>query len=173
MTADAGQERCADCGAAFTPVDGDAHAYLGASPACWAAFNVILAREFQDAAYFAAHRYTVDAYTVQHPGDQANRRAAQSVNIHLAALCALIEQGRAAASVPHMLKMLANTHKDRFTPLPPPAPEAYALTVQDGLSVKTARHHGEAMRAWAESVWRAWAPHHETARMLVRLYDDR
>lgn len=159
-----GYERCPDCGDEFEAVDGAIHAYLGASAGCWAAFNEILAREFQDADYFAIHRFTVDAYTAQHPGDQSDRRAAQSVNIHLAALCALIEQDCKISFVPQLLKTLANNYKDVFEPLPPPAPDSYALTVKDVLRAENAQQHCKVVRDWAEDVWRAWEPHHETAR---------
>lgn len=159
---------CPDCGGKFEAVDGVTHAYLGAAAGCWGAFNSVLAREFQDAAYFSVHRFTVDAYTAQHPGDQADRRAAQSVNIHLAALCTLIEQERDIAYIPRLLKTLANNYKDQFEPLPPPAPDAYALTVKDVLKAENAQQHCKIVRAWAQDVWRAWEPHHETARSLVK-----
>ncbi|MHA7871657.1 MAG: DUF5946 family protein [Hyphococcus sp.] len=168
MKDDNGYKRCPDCGADFALADGVTHAYLGGSPACWAAFNDVLAREFQDATYFAAHQFTVDAYTVQHPGDQSDRRAAQSVNIHLAALCALIEQEWEIASIPHLLKTLANNYKDKFEPLPPPAPDTYALTVKDALMAENAQQHCNIIRDWAEDVWRAWAVHHDIARAHVQ-----
>ena len=165
VTSDANQlDICSDCGGAFPPVDGDTHAYLGASAGCWAAFNEVLAREFQDAEYFAVHRLTVDAYTTQHPGDQTDRRAMQSVNIHLAALCALIEQDCDFAFVPRLLKTLANKHGASFSPLPAPALESYKLTVKDVLKAENAQQHGEIVRDWAANVWRAWAPHHQIAR---------
>ena len=166
-------ESCPDCGAVFAPIDCVTHAYLGGSAACWAAFNDVMAREFQNAAYFAVHRFTVDAYTTQHPGDQSDRRAAQSVNIHLAALCALIEQRWDIAAIPRLLKTLANNYKDWFEPLSPPAPDSYAFTVQDILKAGSAEEHCKVVRDWAEAVWRAWAAHHDRARSLVKLYSER
>lgn len=166
------KESCPDCGADFRPFDGVTHAYLGGSPACWNAYNELLAREFQDQAYFAAHRYSTDAYTTQHPGDQSDRRAAQSVNIHLTALYALIEEGRDASYGPHLLKTLANEHKDKFQPLEPPLPDAYTITVKDVIAAKTAKEHIDIVNEWARDVWRAWERHHETARTLARLIAD-
>ena len=163
-----GYELCPDCGAAYAPIDGVTHAYLGGSPACWAAFNDVLAREFQDATYFAVHRFTVDAYTVQHPGDQSDRRAAQSVNIHLAALCALIEQECEIAFVPRLLKTLANNYKDQFDPMTPPASDLYTHTVKDVLFAENAEQHCKIVREWANAVWRAWEPHHDVARAHVK-----
>ena len=162
-----GYERCPDCSAAFAPVVGVTHAYLGGSPACWSAFNDVMAREFQDADYFTIHRFTVDAYTTQHPGDQSDRRAAQSVNIHLTALCALIEQDREITYIPRLLKSLANNYKGLFEPLRPPAPDRYALTVKDVLAAENAQQHCKIVRDWAETVWRAWEPHHHVARAHI------
>ncbi|MEO1136544.1 MAG: DUF5946 family protein, partial [Pseudomonadota bacterium] len=164
---------CPDCGAKLEPLDGVTHAYLGGSPACWAAFNDVLAREFQDVSYFSAHRFTVDAYTTQHPGDQSDRRAAQSVNIHLAALCALIDQGLDKSFAPHLLKTLANNYKDMFQPLSPPAPDDYTITIKHVLAATSAKAHTEIVLEWSHDVWRAWAAHHDTARRYVKLIADR
>ena len=160
--------RCPDCGGEFADNDIMPHPYLGGSAGCWAAYTELLAREYQDSAYFAAHRFTVDAYAAQHPGDQSDRRAAQSVNIHLAALWVLVEEVDSPASIPNVLKSLANNYKDEFKPLSPPAPSVYTVTVNNVLAATNAREHGEMCRAWAADVWRAWAPHHETVRDLAR-----
>ena len=164
---------CPDCGVHLDAVDGVTHAYLGGSQECWATFNEILAREFQDEDYFSVHRYTTDAYTTQHPGDQSDRRAAQSVNIHLAALCALIEQKRELVFIPRLLKTLANKYKDRFKPLAPPDPKDYEITVKDVLATTNVEEHKDIVMKWAETVWWAWKPHHDTARHLVQLIDQR
>ncbi len=162
------EEHCPDCGAGYAAIDGPTHAYLGGSPACWAAFNEVLAREFQDVRYFASHRLTVDAYTVQHPGDQSDRRAAQSVNIHLTALYLVLEEGRTFAHASKTLGILAKTYKQAFEPLAPPAPDLYRLTVKDVLHAKTAEAHADIVRQWAQDVWRAWADHHDVARSHAR-----
>lgn len=153
---------CPDCGGAFDDIDGPTHKYLGGSPGCWAAFNEALAREFQDIAYFKAHRLTVDAYTTQHPGDQSDRRAAQSVNIHLTALYLVIEEERDENYARAALGALANRYKSEFEPLTPP--QRYDMTVNDVLVAETAQDHCRLVREWAHAVWRAWGDHHETAR---------
>ena len=157
---------CPDCGADFPEAGGVTHKYLGGSPECWAAFNELLAREFQDVTYYKVHRYTVDAYTAQHPGDQSDRRAAQSVNIHLTALYLLLEEGRDESYARHALGVLANRFKGQFEPLDPPA--AYDRTVKDVLAAKNAEEHCGLVLAWAESVWRAWEANHEVARAHAR-----
>lgn len=44
-------EKCDDCGVTLPAVEGPTHAYLGASPACWALYGEVLAREYSDPAY--------------------------------------------------------------------------------------------------------------------------
>jgi hypothetical protein len=57
------------------------------SPGCWAAYGRVLEREYSDPVLFgAAHRLTVDAYALQHPGDPRERRAVQSFWLHGASL---------------------------------------------------------------------------------------
>lgn len=87
-----GAGACPGCGALLPAEAGPTHAYMRSSPACWARFGEILAREFSDPAYFALHQLTVDAYAVQHPGG-ADRRAIQSVGLHLMTLCMVLEEG--------------------------------------------------------------------------------
>lgn len=158
---------CPDCGGLFAETDAAPHAYMGGSPGCWASFNEVLAREFQDAAYFAVHRFTVNAYATQHPGDQSDRRAAQSIYIHLTALCALFEQNRKISDIPGLLKTLAKNYKSQFKPLTPPAPDCYALTVIDVLKAGNAQQHCKIVREWAQSVWLAFEPHHHVARAHI------
>ena len=165
-------ETCPDCGVAFPPADVTPHKYLGGSTGCWAAFNEVLAREFQDINYFAVHRFTVDAYTAQHPGDQTDRRAAQSVNIHLTAIYVLLEENRDAAHARTLLAALANNMKGAFQPLTPPAAGAYAMTVKDVLAAKNAREHCALVNEWVRDVWRAWAHQHEVIKSHARAFEQ-
>ena len=65
---------CPGCGLAL-PARPDApkHPYVGASAECWAVYGEVLAREYEDPAYFRVHQLTVDAYAVQHPGAPERR----------------------------------------------------------------------------------------------------
>ncbi len=157
---------CPDCGGEFANADIAPHKYMGGSSGCWATFNEIIAREFQDAGYYPAHRMTVDAYAAQHPGDATNRRAVQSVNIHMAALYLTIEKGN-ADTVPGMLKALAAHHKDKFKPLDKPG--AFRMTAKDVVAAKDAADHCKRVREWAADVWRANAANQEWARYLAEL----
>jgi hypothetical protein len=103
----------------------------------------------------------VDTYAVQHPGTKA-RRSTQSVAVHLLSLCAVLERDfppdrsidllRHAVGFPQLWHWL-HPH----TPIG-------QLTVADVLA--QARPGGGALvvRAWAEDVWDAYAPHHSTVR---------
>ena len=81
---------CPGCGLVLPALEEPAHPYLGASPACWAVYCDVLAREYGDPAYFRVHQFTVDTYAVQHPG-MPERRSIQSVALHLIALCLVLE----------------------------------------------------------------------------------
>jgi len=152
---------CAGCGARFPPVATDeTHAYIGASPACWAAFGELLAREFGDPSYGWIHRHTVDVYTLQHPGTD-DRRQRQSVALHLIGLCQWLEHGMDQRRLNATTQRLASANRD-WPWLTPPA--TYELTVQDALAATTAAEHGTIVRRWAEAVWEAWSDHHELVR---------
>ena len=82
---------CPGCGLDLPEHDGPTHAYIGASPACWALYGELLAREYGELRYPPSHRLTVDVYAIQHPGG-GERRAIQSVAVHLMALCLVLER---------------------------------------------------------------------------------
>ena len=65
---------------------------MESSPGCWAAFGEVLALEYSEASYARAHRLSVDAYAVQHPG-RPSPQSVQSVALHLISLCLILEQG--------------------------------------------------------------------------------
>jgi CTP:molybdopterin cytidylyltransferase MocA len=154
-------ERCPGCGGRYPAVAaGETHPYIGASPACWAAFGEVLAREFQDPAYGWIHRHTVDAYTVQHPGID-DRRQRQSVALHLIGLCHWLEHGLQMEHLNRVTQRLANSE----TAWPwLDAPEDYELTVQDVLAASSGEEHGRYVRQWGQSVWEAWSRHHDLIR---------
>src|SRR5687768_12382269 len=86
---------CAGCGALVPDSDGPTHAYIGASPGCWAVFGEVTAREYGDYRYASTHRFTVDVYAAQHPGPP-ERRSIQSVAVHLISLHLALEKGMAS-----------------------------------------------------------------------------
>jgi hypothetical protein len=162
---------CPGCGAVLPVREGPTHAYIGASPACWALFGEVLAREFGDPAYFRLHQLTVDTYAVQHPG-VPEPHSIQSVAGHLITLCLVLERGGDPAAGPKLHRRLAQRHS--FEWLEPPRPNG-RITVADVLEARSPAEHERYVEAWARDVWAAWEPHHATVRDWIEraLSDDR
>lgn len=152
---------CPGCGERFVPAPVDEmHPYIGASTGCWAAFGEVLAREFEDIAHGRVHRHTVDAYAVQHPGED-DRRQRQSVALHLIGICHWLEHGVELERLNAITQRLASEKPD-WPWLEPPT--THAMTVADVLKARSGEEHVRLVRAWAESLWAAWARHHDTVR---------
>ena len=66
-------EICSGCGIALPAVTGPVHRYMVSSPACWAAYGAVLAREYGNPKYARLRRLTVDTYAVQHPGTESQQ----------------------------------------------------------------------------------------------------
>lgn len=155
---------CPGCGGRYPATDGPVHRYLESSPGCWAVYGEVLAREYQQPAYFQAHKLTVDAYAVQHPG-QPSAQSIQSVAVHLIRLCLLLEHGldveRANAAM-----LSAARHKARYHWLTPPDSRG-EITAADVHRTASAAEHIARVRAWAASAWTAWSEHHGTVRAWI------
>jgi Family of unknown function (DUF5946) len=151
------QVRCIGCHGLFPDIQGPTHRYMESSPGCWAAYGEALAREYSDPAFAVAHRLGVDAYAVQHPG-RPSPQSIQSVAGHLVRLCLFLKHGlndsRANAAI-----LAATRTKSKFVWLTPPANRG-EITVADVHGAATAENHARLVRAWAESAWSAWKPHH-------------
>lgn len=158
-------ETCPGCGERYLPQELDeTHPYIGASPACWAAFGELLAREFGDIAYGRVHRHTVDVYAVQHPGTD-ERRQRQSVAVHLVALCHWLELEVPVERLNAITQRLASA--DRPWPWLEP-PVGYPMTVADVLEARSGVEHGALVRRWGVATWNAWSEHHELVRGWAR-----
>jgi hypothetical protein len=81
-----------DCKALVPDIDGETHEYIDASAGCWAIYNEVLASNYANPLSFSLTRLIGDTYAVQHPGKPA-RKSAQSVNMHLMSLYAILEKG--------------------------------------------------------------------------------
>ena len=158
-------EACPGCGARYLPQHLDeTHPYIGASPACWATFGEVLAREFGDITFGRVHRQTVDVYAVQHPGTD-ERRQRQSVALHLVGLCHWLEHDVEFDRLNAITQRLAN-EDHRWPWLTPPA--GYPMTVADLLDARDGAEHILLVRRWAETTWQAWAAHHASVREWAR-----
>lgn len=133
---------------------------MESSPACWAKYGGLLAREYENPEYMAAHRLTVDTYAAQHPGTPSPQ-SIQSVAVHLISLHAVLEQALEQRDATALLKVCAD--RGRFEWLAPPT-SVYSLTVLHPLAATNSVAHVVAIREWAECTWDAWSPHHKQVR---------
>jgi len=152
---------CVGCGGLFPEIEGPVHRYMESCAGCWATLGEVLAREYSDPGLFAVHRLSVDAYAVQHPGNQS-RQSIHSVGVHLIRLCLFLEH-ELSAEYANDAMLRATNRKHTFTWLEPPASRGL-LTVADVVKARATQAHKSAVRAWAQSAWAAWSPHHETIR---------
>ncbi len=144
--------------------DGPVHAYMSFSPACWARYGEILAREFSDTEYFGAHRLLVDAACGQHSVGE-DRRARQSLHIHLAALMLHFEDGVGEAAIVTFLRKAAQ-EKD-FSLLVMPQ-ENYSMSMSGVFAARDAGRHCKEVEKYARAVFDAWAGHHPVFRALIK-----
>lgn len=140
---------------------GPTHAYIGASAGCWAAWGELQARSFASPAIASVQPLAVDVYAVQHPG-RAERRAIQSVWVHLVSLCLILEHGRSPADgIRAKQQLLAGS---RSVARLEPSPRAYPVTVLDIVAVTDPGAVPGAVRRWARVTWEVRRPHHDTIR---------
>jgi len=143
--------------------EGPTHAYMSPSAACWARYGEVLAREFNDPGYFRAHRLMTDAYCGQHSvgGD---RRARQSLHIHLAALMLWYEDGVAAERIVDFLRKAARSKQFPALAMPD---ENRLVTIDAVHGAQDAAGHVAAVQEYARAVFDAWQVHHPVFRALI------
>lgn len=126
------------------------HPYIGASADCWELYGKILAKEYQDPAYFMVHRITVDAYCAQHIGNQSDRRARQSAWVHLIALYLLYENNLSEKGVLEQIRYLTHHKREWSSQMQ----RDYPLwqTVQDVADASSPENHAQRVKSWGKSV---------------------
>ncbi|HLZ00297.1 MAG TPA: DUF5946 family protein [Candidatus Angelobacter sp.] len=159
---------CPGCGVLLPEESGPTHRYAESSATCWKVYGEVLAREYSDPVYLAVHRLTVDAFAAQHPG-QPSPQSIQSVAVHLISLRLIFERGYTAQQATSAIGQAVAKGKGKYAWLTPPS-FAGRLTVADVHKATNAEEHIRFVRAWAESVWKAWSPHHDTVREWASLY---
>ena len=145
-------EECPGCGAASAIEDGATHPYMLSSAACWRRYGEVMAREYTSAALMDVHFLSVDAFAAQHPGSDDDRRARQSVWIHLAGLKAVLRDRHPKAYRYDLLRRLAR--RNDFPPQPRHAP--FAMTSADMVLLETESAHRQGARDWAEATLKAY-----------------
>jgi len=151
---------CSGCGVELPAHDGPVHRYLESSPAWWAKYGELLAREYQNPEFMAAHRLTVDSCAVQHPG-RPSPQSIQSVAVHPISLHAVLELGMDPHRASELIRDCVN--RGGFVWIEPPVPPA-RLTVTYPLAASSADSHVNAVREWALAAWQSWHAHHEQVR---------
>ena len=155
---------CPECRLVLPVVQGPVDPYENSSPACWALFGEVMAREFSGPAFFSSHRLTVDAYMVQHqvPTSRASR---QSLWVHLAGLCLMLERESDPKHVGRILGRLSAPKRDFATLRPPDVAPAVTVALLRNATDHDA--HTSLARQWAQAVWGDWGAHHAAIRSLV------
>src|SRR5579864_3541852 len=109
---------CPGCGVLLPGPIGKPHPYLGASSACWAVYEEILAKEYGEYGYPDVHRLTVDTYAVQHPG-VPGQKSSQSVWVHLAGIHVVLESGANRPAATRVIGTILS-RRSQFEWLEPP-----------------------------------------------------
>ena len=153
---------CFGCGALVPDIESPTHEYMLSAPGCWSLYGKILAKEYTFENYDPdSHRITVDTYAVTHPGDKTERKAVQSVNIHLIRLFYLFEKNLKGKKLLQVIKNAADDeglHRG-FRWLEPPS-FINTLHVTDILKAKDIDEHRKIVELWGKSGWSAWKNMH-------------
>ena len=151
-------ETCFSCGAT-TPVSktGATHRYMLSSPGCWEVFGEILNREYSDMNYWKVHELTVDAYAIQHIGEES-KQTINSLNVHLLSLYGYFKGGKDIHQL-HSIKQGAAQSRQGFKWLE--RPDNFGpYTVEDVIKAESAEEHKEIVEKWAEGAFSAWFNKH-------------
>lgn len=155
------------CGAVLPVTNGPIHAYMQSSPACFAAFNTLLAAEYSSSNLRDALRLTVDTWAVQHPGTQKDRRAVQSVALHLARLMLQLTSPRPPRETNAVMLDFVQ-HKKTLRPLM--VPVEFRVRAIDIAPFAGTSFHTSKVRESAEATWLDWSDAHQYIRSWVTEY---
>ena len=150
-------EACPGCGDRLPVIDGARHVYAGASSACWTRFAEWSSMPPRSPSS-PLRRLAIDAYMVQHPG-VPERRAIQSVGLHLVGLWLCLERGLQPEDLASTLQRVMQ-HPPAWRWLDPPEPNG-ATTIGDVIAAGVDGREVVAVDAFVRGVWGAWAPHHD------------
>lgn len=144
---------------------GPVHKYVPSAPGCWQTFGQVQAEESLRFGHPPAHRIAVDAYMAQHPGDGSDRRDRQSVFVHLAGLCAVLELQIGPGRATNVLRRVLGS-RTNFPVLSRNGGPG-KLTVLHLVGANDLDDYEDRARAWASAVWAAWESHHALIRNAV------
>ncbi len=162
---------CFSCGAKSLSFKGECHTYMLASPGCYEMFKEVLAREYSDFGYAKANHYTVDSYAVQHPGEISNKKAVNSVGIHLVSLYFLFEKNYDLEKSAEIKMKFAEFNKTNEVVHPLERPEEFeGLTIFDIWDNEDPEKHFELCKRWALNAWNSWRKQHNTVEKWVTIF---
>jgi hypothetical protein len=163
--------KCPECGSETQDVEGPIHEYMISSPGCWKTFGDVLNKEYSDPAYMKVHRLTVDTFACQHVGDD-DRRAKQSVIVHLLALHLAIDLKLGFSEIPSVMEAVIKELKGNFSKLSRPD-FANVMKVTDVVTARSASEHCRLVTEWANQVWSAWRNEHDRIREMGKRFFER
>ncbi len=141
--------------------EGDCHQYMLAAAGCYEMFTEVLEKEYSDLVYAKAHHYTVDAYAAQHPGEITNKKAVNSIGIHLISLYFLFEKEFKVEKAAKIKMEFAQFNKSKIIVKPLERPERFSgLTIYDVWDNENPIKHFELCKKWAYDSWKSWEKHH-------------
>lgn len=156
---------CYGCGALVTNSNEPRHAYIGSDSGCWEIFCEVLAKEYMNYNdLWKSHRLTVDTYAAQHPG-KPERKAIQSVYIHLSRLYLQLEKGVSGKQANDFMKNVGQ-YKHEYHELNAPDFSG-VLTVTDVAKAADMAEHKLLVEKWAKGVWDAWSEHHNEIKAFA------
>ena len=101
----------------------------------------------------------------QHPGDGTDRRDRQSVFVHLAGLCAVLELNLQPAQATDVLRRMLQRHDD--FPVLEREHGPGELTVLHLINAADLADYEQRARAWGGEVWKAWDQHRQLIARAV------
>jgi hypothetical protein len=143
------QDRCFACGA-LVP---------GGRAGCQALWDQIAAQAYQDPSRASVHNLAFDSYCMQHPETYCH--SAKSYAAHLTRLCCGLEYDGDPAIYAAIQRWL---NGNVFLEKPEVLSRRGTLTITDVVNARDGQEYKEQVRAWAESVWTAYASQQGLAR---------
>jgi len=125
------------------------------SAECFTLYGELLAMTYGDAELRGSLQLLVDAWNAQHPFENYDRKADQSLALHLMTLFLFFEEGVSPEFGAELHgSMMVN--RIAFDHLPPPSFRG-AFTVEDAFEQFGTPAYHTVLRDWAGEVWSAWA----------------
>jgi hypothetical protein len=122
----------------------------------------LLARDFEQPAFWRFHRKAVDIYSLQHPAVLCE--SAKSLAAHLCGLCVAMEMSGDQAVLSGVQRWLSSNPRIAKPALPA---SRGARTIADAYGLDDPASYGEALEEWGHSVWAAYSDLHAIAREWI------